>query len=93
MNAREHFRAAYGDSRNFMSPRRLGYGWIVEGSLSYEISVGDGMRLPGEPEPPRPVYGVTLASAGGKKEHDLGRSFRSRDEARAYVRALKRERA
>lgn len=73
---RDLFRTVYGNSRNFMTPDVLGYG--KRGRLVYELSTGHFMD--------DTIYGVTVLETDGEKRHDLSAgSFKSLDEAKAYI--------
>ena len=88
MTPREIIQAEYGDSRNFMTPRRLGIGALLDGA--YELSMGTGLDH-------TPIWGVSVVrlSAGGEtwRDTDACQVFHSRIKAQAYIRALKAGRA
>lgn len=80
-------RMEYGTSRNFITPGVIEYGWIVVGSIAYELSTGEG-------------YGVSLVRDYGpvvrrrtrrtRRMHRLSKHFYSRRAARDYVSYLRR---
>jgi len=87
MEAQELIEREYGQSKNFMTPHVLGRGWISE-TIAYELSTGSGFNH-------QPIYGVSLVEDLGdghtSRRHDLSKGGFSREEARAYIRSLKRQ--
>lgn len=87
MTPREIIRAEYGESRNLMTPRRLGVGALPDGA--YELSRGTGIA--GEP-----IWGVSVVrlNPDGTTRRDTGASqlFHWRNAARAYIRGLQGKR-
>lgn len=85
MTPREIIRAEYGDSRNFITPHRLGIGALPSGA--YELSTGTGIDR-------GLLYGVSVVwlNDDGSTERDTSAcmSFHSRAAAQAHIRRLKR---
>ena len=84
MTPRQIIKAEYGNSRNLITPRRLGIGALPGGA--YELSTGTGIDH-------EPIFGVTVvrcnASDNVARDIDASQMFYSREEARAYIRDLK----
>lgn len=80
-------RAEYGESRNFMTPRRLGVGALPDGA--YEYSSGTGINY-------EPIWGVSVVrlNPDGSTRRDTGASqlFHTPQSARAYIRGLQGKR-
>lgn len=81
---KEAFRIAYNNEKNFMTPNILRT--ISKGNLHIELSYGSGFEND-------TIYGVTvlreLPDGSLKKEHDLSKSFSSKQDAEKYIRFLK----
>ena len=89
MKARDLIRREYGASRNFITPRILGYGKLGR-NVAYELSVGNAILQQGL------MYGVSIVGeddrGGTYRSFDFSQSFYSREEAIAYINGLKRGR-
>jgi hypothetical protein len=90
MEPRDAIRAAYGTSRNMMTPKVNGYGVIAtgpSGALVYERSSGTGINR-------EPIYGVTVVRVRADETtnpvHEMSCMFWSSADATAYVRRLRR---
>lgn len=53
ITAQQALDKVYGDSNNFMTPRILETGWLVEGEVAYEVSYGRFLD--------KHLYGISLA--------------------------------
>ena len=73
-SARKHFTERI-DGSNFMSPEVVEHGWVRKGSLSYELSRGEGILKDTH------IYGVTLSKQFG----DLSRAWPGLEQAQQYV--------
>ena len=84
-SAREIIKKEYGSSRNFITPKVLGYGKINK-NMAYELSSGSGIYG-------GTIYGVSVVKLikGGKTQrmHDLSSSFKSKYKAKEYIEYLK----
>jgi hypothetical protein len=77
------------ESRNFMTPRILSYGWIKHQQIAYELSEGEGFNH-------NHIFGVSVArrKPGGKTERLLepvSGVFRNKTEAKQHIKKLQRE--
>lgn len=81
----EIWQKEYGDSRNFMTPDPIGYGWIGK-TLVYEIAEGTGFNQ-------EPIFGVSIVrimpDGSVQSEHDLANVFPSEQDARSYISELR----
>ena len=89
MRARRLIKREFGEeSRNFMTPRILGYGWIKDQEIAYELSEGEGFNHDR-------IFGVSVArlKPGGKTERLLepvSGVFTSKTEAKQHIKKLQR---
>jgi hypothetical protein len=86
MTPREIIEAEYGrDSRNFITPHRLGIGKIPGGA--YELSTGTGISR-------EPIWGVSVVRLNEDgtthRDTDACQLFHTRAAARSYIRSLRR---
>ena len=85
MEPAQLIRKEYGSDGNFMTPDRLGFGWIVDGRIAYELSGGRGLRN-------KPIFGVSVVELlpGGKTRRMTENSdcFQSRASAMQHVDSL-----
>lgn len=70
------FRLAYGNSRNMMTPDVIRYG--RKNGFVYEISQGEGFKR-------EPIFGVSVATSEGERDHDKSAMFHSLADANTYV--------
>jgi hypothetical protein len=87
MNARNIIKKAYGNSKNFMTPKLIRYGKI-NSRLAYELSYGDGIIEN------TVIFGVSVASMdpeekNAKMEFELSKCYHSIQEAEHYIKDLK----
>ena len=87
MTPREIIAAEYGQSRNIVTPRRLGVGALPGGA--YELSTGTGMNH-------EPIWGVGVVrvepDGSTRRDTDACQLFFTRASARAYIRGLQGKR-
>ncbi len=79
----------FGESRNFMTPRILGYDWIKDQEIAYELSEGEDFDH-------ESIFGVSVVrlKADGKTERLLepvSGVFWSKIEAKQHIKKLQRE--
>ena len=86
MRAQQLIRKEFGNSKNFMTPKILEYGWIVDNRIAYELSTGEGFDH-------EPIFGVSLVRCmpSGKTERirqPISDVFHSQALARRHIRKL-----
>ena len=91
LTARQIIRRKHGESRNFMTPRILGYGRLAP-NVAYELSTGSGFL------DPNPIYGVSVVAvfhrAPAKRLDEKSKCFagpKARTAVRAYLDDLRAE--
>ena len=88
MEARMIIYKEYGDSKNFMTPRRLGLGKLSE-NIAYELSSGRGFDH-------KQIWGVSVViwlpkAQKTQRLYKLSKCCYSREEAKGYIQSLKEE--